>query len=475
MSPVDLVFYTSGVTLVLCFMIGTLGLANRVATGYGLLVFLTLTLLFVVEGWPERLLGLSGDAVRAPSYIYGILYAVYGFWLAYQATGATAGPRWMGLIYKAGLAASGAASIITIAPLGVPAAPFINLLMGTMIIVHIAAAITWRTHSGTINPSALFAALTSGVFVAGLLLLNHLRPINPGDEQYLLRVPFALSAISIMGTITYALFDLRRAHEAALEERLTLVTQEAEQSQELLRLERAYSQAQAEIIEQTQRLADVTHDLRQPIASMRSEIDASTLPEEPRARLSKLADHLYALSDSFGQSSLPEVADEEVETIDLSVLLRTLRLLFGAEAGEAGARLIIIPSRLHVRGPATAVMRMVSNLISNAITHASANRILVGAKRRGTHVRLIVADDGRGMSAAELENAFARGHKGEASPGSGLGLSITKMLAERCGFSFTAHAQDGAGVMFIIDVPRTDDTVMPDDRLHRTSHRHSGR
>ena len=80
---------------------------------------------------------------------------------------------------------------------------------------------------------------------------------------------------------------------------------------------------------------------------------------------------------------------------------------------------------------------MVGNLVDNACKWAS-SRVTIEVVREPQHVRIIVDDDGRGLSPSEREQVAKRGQRlDETKPGSGLGLSIVVELAALYGGSLT--------------------------------------
>ncbi|NNU17277.1 hypothetical protein HK107_13180 [Parvularcula sp. ZS-1/3] len=455
----DVTYYSLFLTLGLSFIAVTEGMGNRIATGYGVLLVLTLGLLFVIEEWLVTLFGLPETGVIRFSYLYGMIYAGYGYWLAYIASGGKAGPSWTRPALFTVLGACAAALISLTLPLDQVPVLLFNILLVGMIISNGTAAMTWKTSEGKVNPSAGIALGTAGMLSLILLGATLLGGWDPTATQWIFRGSFAIVALLTILTVSYALFDMRRSHADALRERLMAVELQASQASELLRLERAYSEAQSEIIERTRRLSDVSHDLRQPIASIRAELDASALPDEPRERLRRLADHLYDLSDGYVGGSaghgLPSKDEGNAlsEDISLTAFFATLRHLFESDAEQAGIDLRMVSSARAVFAPATPLMRVVSNLATNAISHSGAERILVGAKRRGGAIAIVVADNGRGLSEAELEAAFRRGEKSADSEGSGLGLPIVRSLTKEFGFGLENELLKGGGLLFAITVP----------------------
>ena len=107
-------------------------------------------------------------------------------------------------------------------------------------------------------------------------------------------------------------------------------------------------------------------------------------------------------------------------------------------ARRAGVELRTLTNRLVVAGDPLLVERALGNLISNAIRHARARTILVGAKRHGSNVRVWVIDNGVGILAADqatLFDPYVQGsdHAGEVRGGYGLGLASVRLMADLMG------------------------------------------
>jgi signal transduction histidine kinase len=107
-------------------------------------------------------------------------------------------------------------------------------------------------------------------------------------------------------------------------------------------------------------------------------------------------------------------------------------------AHRQSVELRLVPTSIVVIGDPALLARCLSNLLSNALTHAKASRILIGCRRQGECVRIWCIDDGRGIApedGAELFSYYTRGsdHGDEARGGYGLGLSGTRAMAKLMG------------------------------------------
>jgi CheY-like chemotaxis protein len=111
-----------------------------------------------------------------------------------------------------------------------------------------------------------------------------------------------------------------------------------------------------------------------------------------------------------------------------------------------------------VESDPTHLRRIVRNYLSNAVEHARARRILAGVRRRGRMVRIIIADDGRGVPEASREaifEDFARVvREGEpAAAGIGLGLAVVRRSARLLGHAYGVISRPGCGSQFWVEAP----------------------
>jgi signal transduction histidine kinase len=180
-------------------------------------------------------------------------------------------------------------------------------------------------------------------------------------------------------------------------------------------------------------VADAAHELRSPIASLRTQLEVATHLNEPAPipdlaievdRLGRLVDDLLLLARADeGDPGL-----RRSEPVELTALLR--------EAVPAGAR---VPVRVSPGGPLwtigdrSALRRVLDNLVANGVRYASSKVEL--AAKRGDADRLVitVADDGPGIPAADRDRVFDRftrldDARTRDSGGAGLGLAIVREL-----------------------------------------------
>jgi signal transduction histidine kinase len=207
-------------------------------------------------------------------------------------------------------------------------------------------------------------------------------------------------------------------------------------------------------------LADVSHQLRTPLAALRLRIEllAAEATEAAEfdaaldevARLARLVDGLLAIARA-------ENVTEPPEQLAVSRLLAERAEAWRPVAAERDVRL-----SLEANGEITALTvpghleQVIDNLVDNALTATSpGGHVRLAADRAGHRTRVIVADDGPGMSEEAMTKAFRRFRTSGAS-GTGLGLAIVHRLVTADGGSVELSDTPGGGLTVALDLPSAD-------------------
>jgi two-component system OmpR family sensor kinase len=212
-------------------------------------------------------------------------------------------------------------------------------------------------------------------------------------------------------------------------------------------------------------VADASHELRSPLAILRTELElalrSARSPEELRAalrsageeadRLSQLAEDLLVIARS-DRGRLP-VAREDVAVCDL---LESARERFAARAGEAGRTIELdAPQGLRARLDPLRVQQAVGNLIDNSLRHGRGT-IRVAARPADSSVELEVRDEGPGFPpgfAGQAFERFTRADRGRSGGGAGLGLSIVLAIARAHGGDAQAGRSKEGGAKVTLTLP----------------------
>ncbi|WP_035854243.1 sensor histidine kinase [Kitasatospora azatica] len=224
----------------------------------------------------------------------------------------------------------------------------------------------------------------------------------------------------------------------------------------LERLERALD-------EQRRLVADASHELRSPLAALRSALEVPlTHPQDvawpsvvesaltDTERLQDLADDLLLLART-DQDRGVEVGGVELHDLVAEQLaeraLTDPGLLFRSSAQEA-----------TVRGRELLIGRVLRNLLDNAARHAAAEVTVTLEAAEGWAV-LTVADDGPGIPAADRDRVFDRfvrldTDRNRRAGGAGLGLALVRTIARSLGGAATAEEPpDGRGARLVVRLP----------------------
>ena len=140
----------------------------------------------------------------------------------------------------------------------------------------------------------------------------------------------------------------------------------------------------------------------------------------------------------------------ELQPLDLSKVLNNIVTMFEDEAASKGLMLRAAPTSLSVLIEPVILMRILTNLVANAVKHTENGRILIGARRVGDQVAVEVSDTGSGIGPEQLKEIFEPYRSGADSLGEGLGLAVVRNLAEEHGLSIKVRSQLGQGSRFII-------------------------
>ncbi len=218
--------------------------------------------------------------------------------------------------------------------------------------------------------------------------------------------------------------------------------------------------------------ADVTHELKNPLASLRSAVDSLERVEDPELRRQLLdvvrndVGRLDRLIVDIAEVSRldAELTRTRFEPIDLATLIDELLPSWEERGARVGATVAFARPRLGsavILGEASRLARAIDNVVDNAITFSPPGGLIeISAAGIGPDVEIAVEDEGPGVPEGVREAIFNRFHsirpENEAFGGhSGLGLSIAKAIVD--GHDGRISAEDRSdgrpGARFVIRLP----------------------
>jgi two-component system sensor histidine kinase BaeS len=219
-----------------------------------------------------------------------------------------------------------------------------------------------------------------------------------------------------------------------------------------------------------QLLADVAHELRSPVASLKTMAEAlrdgiASGPQRTKRASQAIADSAARMEGLV--NDLLELARLDLHELPLHLQPVDVRAAVAdclrrhkQEAEEAG----IAIETLKRSGPALVsadphrLAQILDNLLDNAISYAGEGADVSVTVASGDPVSIIVADSGRGIAAKDLPYVFDAFYRGDAArtPGehhSGLGLRIARGLAEAHGGALRIESVEGEGTRAILTLP----------------------
>ncbi len=223
--------------------------------------------------------------------------------------------------------------------------------------------------------------------------------------------------------------------------------------------------------------ADVAHEIKNPLASLRSAVGTLGMVtrEDQRAKMLEVIEHDVRrldrlVSDIANASRLDsELVKEEEQPIDLLKMLGNLNEFLGKEAALKGIDFIAdMPSQaIIIMGLEGRLAQVFVNIITNAISFCEdGDAIRIWVRKRENRVLVVVEDTGPGIPDAALTKVFQRFYSerpaGDFGNNSGLGLAISKQIIEAHGGVIWAEnirpteadpTSEPLGARFVVGLP----------------------
>jgi len=216
---------------------------------------------------------------------------------------------------------------------------------------------------------------------------------------------------------------------------------------------------------QQQFVADASHELRSPLASIRQSAEVArshpgALPEgelanavlEESLRMQRLVEQLLLLTRADEGQVVRTPRDVDLDDFALAEARRVTRsgLTVDSSRVEAG----------RVRGDETSLGQVVRNLVDNAARHADST-IAIGLHENQNGVELTVDDDGHGVPEEQRQRVFERfvrldEARARDAGGSGLGLAIVAEIVQAHGGTAAVSSSSLGGARFVVRLPAPD-------------------
>ena len=288
-----------------------------------------------------------------------------------------------------------------------------------------------------------------GIVIASALMnLRHWLGVEISQNfQYdFMRFVMVLDAAMLGLAIADRYNQLRSARQSAMRANLLQAERNLELTRRFTALEKQYALATKIAETKDQQIANTIHDLRQPLHALRLNVENLVQGGDVDGKGSSNVEETFSYLESLVASNIDEVADEdrdlqknsavrEDQKMEMNKVLASVHDMFLADAQTKGLEFNYVPTSLQAEIEPLVLMRIVTNLVSNAIKYTDSGKILLGCRRCSGDVCVEVHDTGTGMDGPTFSAAQGREVRlveGGGDPGgSGYGLSIVRELADQ--------------------------------------------
>lgn len=216
-----------------------------------------------------------------------------------------------------------------------------------------------------------------------------------------------------------------------------------------------------------QLMTSLSHDVRTPLTTLIGYLDAAhkgivthkerdDYIETARRKAHDLKEYIDVLFDWFKLGS--NDFSLNMGTTDLTRLTRDILIdwipVLEYKQIEYAIEIPEMPFKVNL--DPDGYMRILNNLMQNAVAHSQADRIEISLLRQGDGISITISDNGIGIEKEDLNHIFERLYKcdkGRSEKGSGLGLSIVLQLVEKMGGFIHAESIPGSGTVFTLLFP----------------------
>lgn len=303
-----------------------------------------------------------------------------------------------------------------------------GLVVGGEMALPLYAVIIWVNLGNGMRYGSRYLAIATGLALLALLCVYRLTPVWQAQ-------PFMVLMLMLTSTVIpfYAHLLLERTRKASEE-------------------------AVAANLEKSRFLAQASHDLRQPIHSIglfTACLRESRLGDEERRLVDNIDRSLLNVSQLFRSILDLYTLDNgrvlpKLKSVHLGEWLAELIRQNAEAARWAGVEMRLRPCPYWVQTDPALLATMVQNVLSNCFKYGAHRPVLIGVRRRGAGLAIVIYDRGNGIAEEHLAKVFeefyrVRQVRDKDVEGVGLGLSIVKRLGELIGVDVALRSRLGRG------------------------------
>ncbi len=242
----------------------------------------------------------------------------------------------------------------------------------------------------------------------------------------------------------------------------------------LLRQQESIQETEKELaVYRKELIANVSHDLRTPLASIQGYVETLLMPElnlsekdrtkylnvtlNSAQKLKRLVDELFELSRLESKDRKLKLQSFSIGELAHDILLG---LQINAKQAEITLKHDIPPTTPHVLADVALIERVLQNILSNAIKYCPPNSwIKLSASTEGDNVFIEVADNGVGIPEEEIPELFDRVYRGKnKKSGTGLGLAIVRGVLDLHNSNYKAYNNKDGGITISFTLKTSDNS-----------------
>jgi two-component system sensor histidine kinase SenX3 len=213
-------------------------------------------------------------------------------------------------------------------------------------------------------------------------------------------------------------------------------------------------------------VANLSHELKTPVGAISLLLDAVEGEDDPDVKASLLsrirgeADRMqHVLTDLIELSRVEFEGDRQAAPVDVDGVVREAIDRISHEAAAREVAVVYHGADVRARADRRQLLRAVANLLENAVRYSDpGGKVEVSVGAQQAMAEIVVADEGVGIPAADLDRVFERFYRvdrarSRVTGGTGLGLSIVRHVANNHGGGVEVVSREGDGSTFSLRIP----------------------
>ncbi|NVJ61889.1 MAG: sensor histidine kinase [Gammaproteobacteria bacterium] len=216
-------------------------------------------------------------------------------------------------------------------------------------------------------------------------------------------------------------------------------------------------QAQNENRQKSLQFASTSHDIHQPLSAIRTFLSDWKNTKNNEVFPNKVIEEIELIEEMLRDTILNS-KDEISRPLELVSLNRLFNQLFTQnyeQARQNKIQLKFVPTSISFSGSKIIILRILDNLIKNALRVTSNGKVMYGVRRVNNAIEIQVLDNGPGIHASDIDRLtkpFQQGINEDDNGSHGLGLSIVSALCEQQNYHFSVTSKIGIGSKFSIAI-----------------------